>query len=180
MPYRDKGGRYTLDQEAYDRAARAVVETAYQPKGTAPMPMVSKAKADQTVAREADAFETSLKSARVPDTLHDGLWDMWVDNPERATRIVQAFAPAAKTKAAPAPPPHPIDALAMQLVTTLRAKMGDEQVMQWLQEQIRTATGAKPAAKAAQKPATKTETLTPLQQVARATMPELYDIKKGS
>lgn len=61
---------------------------------------------DPAVARDAEQFEATLKAARIPDALHDGLWDIWVDNGPRAYSLVARFkdnggAPSVRSKAAP-------------------------------------------------------------------------------
>lgn len=43
------------------------------------------------VAQEANQFEATLKAASIPNALHDGLWDIWVDNGPRAYGLVARF-----------------------------------------------------------------------------------------
>lgn len=62
------------------------------------------------VAAEADRFEAALKSARIPDQLTDGMWDIWTASPARAHSLIARFMGAtigqqvaAKLKQAAAP-----------------------------------------------------------------------------
>lgn len=59
------------------------------------------------VAQAADYFEAALKDARIPEALENSLWDVWVENPQRAAGLVARFkdngaTPAVRLKQAPA------------------------------------------------------------------------------
>ena len=116
-------------------------------------------------------LQATFKAAALPEELYDGIEQVWVKDPEDAFRIIGSLRAARLKAAEPPPQTNPTDALALQLAAILRAQMGDRKVDEWFQEQIRT------AAKAAQKATTKAAPLTPIQQMARATIPELYSTK---
>jgi hypothetical protein len=44
-----------------------------------------------SIDREADRLEAALKSANIPDLLHDGFWSIWVNNPPRAHALIARF-----------------------------------------------------------------------------------------
>lgn len=91
-------------------------------------------------AAEADRFEVALKSARIPEPLIDGFWDLWVSSPQRAHSLIARFKDSGATPAVTykAATPDAVQDLALQLASALRAKLGDEQVMTWLRQQIQT------------------------------------------
>jgi hypothetical protein len=90
-------------------------------------------KIEQTTARQADVFETTLKSARVPEELHDGFWDLWVANPLRATALARRLAPPPAVVTKAATPGMQVIELPIglaQALTAMRGKVGDDQLIQ--------------------------------------------------
>lgn len=93
-----------------------------------------------TVAREADAFELVLKATRVPVALHDGLWDIWVNNPGYAGRLARRLGAQVTTKAAPGMQAIELPIALVQALTKTRAEQGDDLIIALLGGSI--ATGA--------------------------------------
>lgn len=94
-------------------------------------------KIEQTTARQADVFETTLKSARVPEELHDGFWDLWVANPLRATALARRLAPPPAVVTKAATPGMQVIELPIglaQALTAIRAKVGDDQLAAMLNQ----------------------------------------------
>lgn len=87
------------------------------------------------VAQSADAFEAALKESRIPEQLHDGLWDVWVNNPARAGGLVARFkdgghTPAVAFKASG----DAVEQRGARLVAALRARYGDTHVLALLDQ----------------------------------------------
>lgn len=133
-----------------------------------------------SVGDDYDQFEAAFKAARIPTRLYNALADIWVDDPRRAHHLIARFKDYPPTPAVRFKASDPIDSAYQQLRTAHAS--GDVGQIQAALQQL--ATLVLPAAGTVgthlsdtQKPATKAAELTPIQQIARATMPELYGQK---
>jgi hypothetical protein len=134
---------------------------------------------DPAVARQADQFEATLKAARIPEPLHDGLWDIWVNNGPRAYDLV-ARLKTVKTKAAPGMQSIELPAALATALTRARSQLGDAQLAQILGgaspvDDVMAQLGGKTATgigtlNSDQKPPTKRT-----KEHARASMAALFD-----
>jgi hypothetical protein len=96
------------------------------------------------IAAESNRFETALKEARIPEQLHDGIWDVWVTNPSRAHGLIARFkdagsTPAIRFKAAPDPIEQALNRL-RQAAVAAGQSMPDDQIVQQI-EQLTMALG---------------------------------------
>jgi hypothetical protein len=135
------------------------------------------------VPNEYQRLEIAMKEARIPTQLWEGIGDIWVNSPSRAHALIGYFkagATVVRTKAA-APGMTTIElptALAAALASA-RAAQPDAAIEAALQQIGGTATKAGGQLRDTQKPAIKSASLTPIEQIARQTMPELY-AQKGT
>src|SRR5581483_9660841 len=139
--------------------------------------MPTGARQNSQVPNEYQRLEAALKEARIPSQLWDGIGDIWVDSPVRAHALITRFKDSAvRMKAA-----DPLDT-AYQQLRTARDRQ-DAAGVQAALEQITLLVSPSTAKVGAhlrdtQKPRQKeAPSLSSIEQIARATMPELYDQK---
>lgn len=131
-----------------------------------------------SIDQEADRFEIALKTARIPEKLHNSLWDVWVDDPPRAHHLIVRFKEYPQSMRLKAS--DPID-VAFQQLRKAHASGDTGQInaaLQQLGTLVLPATGTVGTHLSdTQKPATKAAELRPFEHIGRATMPELYGEK---